>query len=298
MRRGTRVSEMGPAPVTRPLVRWHGGKYRMAPWIIKFMPKHRFYLEPYGGGASVLLRKPRSYAEVYNDLDETIVSLFRVLRDREQASRLVELIGLTPFARSEFDLAYDPTDDPVESARRTLVRSFMGFGSDGTAGIYRTGFRCNVSRTGTTPATDWAGYKHALPVIIDRLQGVTIEQRPALELIDRFDNPEAVIYLDPPYLPETRSAGNRRRGQGFHVYTHEMEEEDHVELIDRCLSSKSMILISGYPSKLYDASLKGFLRKTRKAYADGGKPRTECLWINPNAARALEHGPLFGGWKA
>jgi DNA adenine methylase len=92
----------------RPVLRAHGGKWRIAPWILGHLPAHRIYVEPYGGGASVLLRKERSYAEIYNDLDGEIVNFFRVLRDPEQAGRLLELLELTPFAREEFELSYQP----------------------------------------------------------------------------------------------------------------------------------------------------------------------------------------------
>ncbi|PLU73445.1 DNA methyltransferase, partial [Sinorhizobium medicae] len=109
-----------------------------------------------------LIRKQRAYAEVYNDLDDEVVDLFRVLRDRAQACRLHELLQLTPFARSEFKAAYEPTDDVIERCRRLVIRSFMGFGSNAHAsaakGHRSTGFRATSNRSGTTPATDWANY--------------------------------------------------------------------------------------------------------------------------------------------
>src|SRR5690606_6837914 len=96
----------------RPIIRYHGGKWRIAPWIISHFPEHRVYVEPFGGGGSVLLRKPRSYAEVYNDLDGEIVNLFRVARDC--GDELIRSVELTPFARDEFMLAYEETEDPIE----------------------------------------------------------------------------------------------------------------------------------------------------------------------------------------
>jgi DNA adenine methylase len=119
------------------------------------LPPHRTYVEPFGGGASILLRKPRSYSEVYNDLDGEIVNVFRVLRDPAQAKDLANMLRLTPFAREEFNGAYVTTDDSLEQARRTIIRSFMGFGSASANRNHRTGFRANSSRSGTTPAHDW-----------------------------------------------------------------------------------------------------------------------------------------------
>lgn len=135
---------------TRPIVRWHGGKWLLAPWIITNMSAHRVYVEPFGGGASVLLRKPRAHSEVYNDLDGEIVNLFRVARDH--GGDLVYRLGLTPFAREEFEASYERSNDPVEQARRTVVRSFMGFGSN--AHNRATGFRAKSRRSGTSPSRD------------------------------------------------------------------------------------------------------------------------------------------------
>ncbi len=283
--------------MTRPLLRWHGGKWVLAPWIIASFPEHSCYVEPYGGAASVLLRKPRSYSEVYNDLDEILINLFRVLRDGHTAARLIDQLKLTPFARDEFNGAYAPDNDPVEVARRTIVRSFMGFGSDSTSGHYRTGFRSNATRMGTTPARDWVNYPDALAAIVDRLAGVTIENRPAIEVMLRYDTPSTLHYVDPPYMPETRSAGNRRRcgpgSEAWHVYAHELSTDDHGELLATLCSLKGMVALSGYASPLYDDALDGWQRMTRATYADGASPRTEVLWLNRALVAALGHGPLF-----
>lgn len=163
----------------RPILRWHGGKWILANWIIQHLPKHRVYVEPFGGAGSVLLRKPRSYAEVYNDLDGEVVNLFRVARER--GDELRRALELTPFARDEFALSYEPTEDPVEQARRTVARSFMGFGSNSHSKA--TGFRANSNRSGTTPAHDWRNYPEAFVAVIERLRGVCIENRDAVEVM-------------------------------------------------------------------------------------------------------------------
>lgn len=284
----------------RPLLRWHGGKWLLAPWIISHFPPHRCYVEPFGGAASVLLRKAPAYAEVYNDLDDNLVNLFRLLRDPTSAAELVRRLELTPFAREEFNRAYNeaPADDPIESARRLIARSFMGFGSDSTSGHYRTGFRCNTTRMGTTPARDWMSYPDALRVLIERLQGVVIEQKPALEILDRFDGEDTIYYVDPPYLSETRSQGNRRRcGPGrasWHVYQHELEDKDHLELLEKLRTVRGMVVLSGYPSPLYAELLPDWHGVSKAAYAGanlatGKAKRTEMLWLNPAVAERLGH---------
>lgn len=254
----------------------------LAPWIIGHFPEHRVYVEPFGGAASVLLRKPRSYAEVYNDLDDHVVGLFRVLQDALQAARLIELLRLTPFARAEFELAYQPSDDPVEAARRLIIRSFMGFGSNGT---HRpTGFRVNSNRSGTTPAHDWSNYPDSLLAVVERFKalsaeshGVTIEHKDAVEVMRQHDGPDTLHFVDPPYLLGTR-------GDCQADYAHELSDDDHRALLDALRGLRGMVVLCGYPSAMYDDALADWERVEREALADGARPRTEVLWINPAAA--------------
>ena len=259
--------------VTRPVLRYHGGKWRLAPWIIGHFPSHRIYTEAYGGGASVLLRKPRSYAEVYNDLDGEIVSLFRVLRNPAQARELVRLVRLTPYAREEHGLSYLLDGDPIEQARHTLVRSFMGFGSDGIK--RQTGFRGNVTRTGTTPALDWSRMPPVLEQVIERLQGVVIEHMPALDLLAKYDHPQALHYVDPPYPHSTRGDDNR--------YRHEMTDADHRVLGRLLHDLDGMVIVSGYACGLYEDMFEDWQRVERATHADGARDRTEILWLKPGS---------------
>lgn len=274
--------------VTRPVLRYLGGKFRLAPWIIGFFPSHRVYVEPYGGAGSVLLRKPRSMGECYNDLDGEVVNLFRVLRDRVASSELQEQLRLTPFSREEFDGAYIATDDPVERARRLVVRSYMGHGSSSAVSHKNTGFPASlVNRGGTLPAGEWPGLPPALALVTERLDGVLIENRPALQIIDRYDDADALIYLDPPYVSETRS-GKKRGGKPSHAYKYEMTDDDHVELLTRVNDCKAAVVLSGYPHASYDSLLKGWSRHEIAAHADGALERTEVVWLNPACVARLD----------
>jgi DNA adenine methylase len=267
------------AQPTRPVIRWHGGKWLLAPWIIAHFPVHRTYVEPFGGGGSVLMRKPRCYAEVWNDLDQAAVNLFRVLRS-DQAQELIRRIRLTPFAREEFDATSRPLPaDPVEMARALVVRAFMGFGSN--AHGRSTGFRANSNRSGTTPAHDWANYPDALAQIVERLTGVTIESRDAKKVMAQHDSSETLHYVDPPYVWSTR-------GDESPDYAHEMTDGQHVALLAFLKTLSGFVVLSGYPHPTYDEQLGDWLRVEREALADGARPRTEVLWINPKCAAALD----------
>lgn len=269
---------------TRPVLRWHGGKWRLAPWIIAHFPSHRCYVEPYGGAASVLLRKPRAYAEVYNDLDCTVVGLFRMLRS-DRAGDLIEAIRLTPFARDEFAQAHGEAADEFEAARRLIVRSFMGFGSNGHNRA--TGFRSNSNRSGTTPAHDWGHYPDALAAIVARLQGVVIENKDAKAVMAQHDAPTTLHYVDPPYVFETRADLGKD-------YAHELTDDDHAELLTFLRGLRGMVVLSGYPHDLYEEVLSDWRRVERKALADGARERTEVLWMNQSAVNSAGNGPLFG----
>lgn len=258
----------------RPILRYHGGKWKLAPWIIANLPNHRVYVEPYGGAASVLLCKPRSYAEIYNDLDGEIVNLFRVAREAGTALR--RLVQLTPYARAEFELSHRVADDRLEQARRTLVRSFMGFGSN--AHHQCTGFRANSTRPTSIPAHDWMRFPDALDGIIARLQGVVIEQRHAFEVMQAHDGPHTVHYVDPPYVSGARDGGSD--------YRHEMSDSDHRDLARVLCTLQGMVVLSGYASALYDELYAGWRCLARRAYADGARQRTERLWLSPACPRA------------
>ena len=270
--------------IKRPILRYHGGKFMLAKWIISHFPPHRIYTEAFGGAASVLMQKPRSYAEVYNDKWDTVVNVFRILRDPVQAKRLEELLRLTPFARTEFlksgEIEILAAADPLEKARLTILRSFASFGSPGTNAKHATGFRANAHRNGTTPAGDWANYSGHIKYFTERLTGVIIENRDYADIISQHDSPDTLHYLDPPYPQSTR---NMQRGNAS--YAHEIDDTIHRAISEQLKGIKGMAIVSGYRCDLYDELFGSWHRSEKKAFADGAAPRIECLWINDNAMR-------------
>jgi DNA adenine methylase len=271
--------------VSRPIVRYHGGKWKLAPWIIEHLPPHKTYVEPFGGGGSVLLRKPRSFAEIYNDLDGEIVNVFRVVRDR--GPELLRALELTAFSRVEFLASYEASDDPLEAARRTILRSFQGFGSAAVCGEV-SGFRATSSRSGATPAHDWRNYPAKLGETIDRLRGVVIEQRDAVDVMHHHDAPTTVHYVDPPYVHSTRST-KVRHTDTRKSYKFELNDQEHEALAARLGALRGMVVLSGYPSPLYDRLYGEWHRIDRVAHADGARPRIESLWLNDAARAGLAH---------
>jgi DNA adenine methylase len=280
----------------RPVLRYHGGKWMIGPWVISHFPSHRVYVEPYGGAASVLMQKPRSFAEVYNDLDDEVVNLFRVLRDPASAERLTELLRLTPWARTEFFAAYEPTEDPIEKARRIVVRSCMAFGTTGRR-KNQTGFRGRPEIDNNTGAADFVNYPAAIGAVTERLRGVIIENKHALKIIRQQDGPETLLYVDPPY-PERSRTSIRWPSRNDRCYAHEMTDDEHRVLAEVLHSVKGMVVLSGYRSDLYDQDLYADWASFQKdTFADGGKKRVEVVWLNAAAVQRLQEdqnqGALF-----
>lgn len=268
----------------RPALRYHGAKYRLAPWIMSFFPAHGCYVEAFGGAAGVLLQKERGYAEVYNDLDGAVVNFFEVLRDAESRARLIESVVLTPYARAEFELAWMATDDPIEQARRLCIRAQMGFGSAGaTKGA--TGFRIDTKREYGTAQHLWAQYPAALAAAGERFSGVLIENRPAIEVMRQHDIVDTLHFVDPPYVHSTRTH------KGSKGYRHEMTDEDHLALIEAIKDLQGYVVLSGYASELYMENLADWAchsTTARISACRGTTLRTEVVWINPACAAALE----------
>ena len=279
--------------IQRPALRYHGGKFRLAPWILRFMPPHLCYVEPFGGAAGVLIQKPRSYAEVYNDLDGDIVNFFRVLRDPATREQLRQACELTPYARAEFGLAWEPTGDAVARARRTAIRAAMRFGSAGaTKGS--TGFRTDTRRQYGTAQDNWRDYPPVISDVGRRFERVLIENRPAVDVMLQHDSPTTLHFVDPPYMHETRVT----RAKGG--YRHEMSDDEHEDLLAVLNGLQGMVMLCGYDSPLYADQLRTWCVETTDALASGGRGtivKRESLWMN-RACRNAQLGIRGGLFEA
>lgn len=250
------------------LLNYPGAKWGMAKEIVSIMPPHRSYLELFFGSGAVLFNKPKSAIETVNDIDGDIVNFFKVLRERPDD--LAEAIRLTPYARDVFDDAHENrgTDD-FDRAYRFAIRSKMGHGFKT---YQKTGWKMDVAgREGAYAVSNWNRMPKDLLAAAQRMKGVQIENRPALDLIRRFNHDNVLIYADPPYLLNTR---------GGKQYRHEMTEQDHLELIDALKQHKGLVILSGYPSEMYDRELLGWSVIHRKSYNQNADQRTEVLWCN------------------
>lgn len=269
----------------RPALRYYGGKWKLAPWIISHFPPHLNYVEPCGGAASVLLQKPRSPLETYNDLDGNVVNFFRVLRDRPD--ELIRKIRLTLWARAEYELSLEPCEDEVEMARRTCVYFWMSIA--GTNSGWRSCTTADPANSGRKACDrDLQGID--LDKIAQRFIGVQIEHLDALEVIRRYSVERTLTYFDPPYVTETRSHHKQ--------YKHETIDDFHVQAADLLHHAGGYVVVSGYAcplySELYEAH--GWERRDKEAQTNSGGSRIESIWLSPRTSQALQAGaglPLF-----
>ncbi len=260
----------------RRVLKYPGSKWNVARKLVSMIPPHHSYVEPFFGSGAVLFNKLPSDIETINDLDDDVVNLFRCIRD--DAECLAMLAMATPYSRAEYEASFmgvpltgiQPGDDRYKKACRFLVQCWQGHGFR-TNG-YKVGWKHDViGRERSYTLRDWCRLPEWIIEVAERLKMVQIEQRPALEVMGRFDYEDVFMYLDPPYLLNTRSGEQ---------YKNEMTDADHEEMLLKAMGSRAKIMISGYASDMYDDYLKGWHRVELKSCAEGGKPRTEVVWMN------------------
>jgi DNA adenine methylase len=258
---------------------WPGSKARLMPKILPLLPPHHHYISVFGGTGADLLRKPRSRVETFNDLDRDVVALFRVLADSRSRRALLRRIEATAYSRREFKSAFitlrGDEEDPVTRAWAFLVAANQK--QVGTAPVSPKASKSGWGyvRRGTSPAALWPRMPARLEAVAARFKGVQIENRPWEDILRRYDAPDALFFLDPPYLPSTRKC---------EVYRHEMSEADHSRLLDAVLRLSGRAVITGYASTLYAEALKDWkaVPVDQKCLISRGvsKPvRNEVIWV-------------------
>lgn len=273
---------------------WYGGKFSHLEWLLPLLPQCHHYCEPFAGSAAVLLNRPPSPIETYNDLDGEVVNFFRVLREKGES--LTKAIGLTPFSREEFAIAckLDPAADDVERARRFYVRARqVRTGLAQTATVGRWANCKNTSRAGMSGVVSrWLGGVTMLPEIAERLLRVQIENRPAVDVIKLYDSKDTLFYCDPPYVHSTRGDSK--------AYKHEMTDDQHSELAAVLNKTKGRVAFSNYDCDLLDELYPAPKWQKHKSppktnHSTKGK-RVEVLWTNydpTDASCQASPGRLF-----
>lgn len=251
------------------IIKYPGSKWGTAEWIVSHFPEHHSYLEPFFGSGGVFFNKPRSDIETINDIDGDVVNLFRWIKDDPE--RLAKEIYFTPYSREVYEEAYrKEPESSIEKAVLFYIRLNMGHGFRTTG--EKVGWKVDIQgREKAYAAADWCRIPEKIMEAAERLRGVQIENRPAVEVIRRYNFENVLIYCDPPYVLSTRC-----RKQ----YKHEMSDEDHEELLEALLQHKGPVVISGYSCPLYEEKLGEWFREERMNYAQNAKRRREIIWYN------------------
>lgn len=251
------------------IMKYPGSKWGSAQWIIEHFPEHHSYLEPFFGSGGVFFNKPRSNIETINDIDGDVVNLFQWIKDDPE--KLAHEIYYTPYSREVYEMAYKKVPgSSLEKAVLFYIRLNMGHGFRTTG--EKVGWKVDIQgREKAYAAADWCNIPGKIMEAAERLRGVQIENRPAVEVIKRYNFENVLIYCDPPYVLSTRC-----RKQ----YNHEMSDADHEELLDALLIHKGPVVLSGYPSNIYELKLGGWFREERTNYAQNATARKEIIWCN------------------
>lgn len=264
----------------RNVLKYPGSKWNIARQIVSLIPEHHSYVEPYFGSGAVLFNKPVSAIETINDLDSDVINLFRCIR--KDSERLARLIMTTPFSRQEYDSQFEESERALyisdfERAAGFLIRCWQGHGYR-TNG-YKVGWKNDVQgREKMYALWNWYRLPEWIIDIAERLRKVQIENRPALEVIKRFNCETVFMYIDPPYLLGTRTGKQ---------YMHEMTDTDHEELLKEILQNRAKIMVFGYESDMYNDYLKEWNKVYFNSCAEQGRPRQEVVWINYEIGQQL-----------
>lgn len=258
----------------RNVLRYPGSKWRIADKLVELIPPHHTYLEPFFGSGAVFFRKSPSDIETINDLDSDVVNLFQCIQQDSEC--LARLVMTTPFSREIYDGQFEDNNNlpscipDMQRAAGFLFKCWQGHGFR-TNG-YKVGWKNDVQgRERMYALWNWYRLPEWIVDVSERLRTVQIECRTAPEVIKRFDYENVFMYIDPPYLLETRTGKQ---------YKHEMDDTDHELLLHTLRCSKAKIMISGYSSDMYDEMLSDWKRIEFTSHAEQGRKRTEVIWMN------------------
>lgn len=265
------------------VIKYPGSKWNIAPRLVELIPEHHSYVEPFFGSGAVLFNKPVSDIETVNDLDSDVVNLFRCIQ--KDSERLARLVMTTPFSREEYERQFEGCTSTLYASNFQRAAGFLikcwqghGFRTNG----YKVGWKNDVvGREKAYALWNWYRLPDWIIDITERLRKVQIENRPALEVIERFNYSQVFMYLDPPYMLGTRSGKQ---------YMHEMTDEEHEELLHMILQSRAKIMISGYETDMYNDYLSGWEKRQFSSCAEHGKPRIETVWMNYKADLQMNFG--------
>ncbi len=287
---------VGQSPSAGPAFPWLGGKGWLAQKIADRLPRKSCYVEPFAGAAAMLLALPPSPVEVLNDRNRDLIGFYRVMQDNRLRTDLLDRLQWTPYARDEYaralDLLNSSEDDPITRAWAFFLVSNASFSGGGQSGLTEKRFATSTQRS---QGRRMNYHIEGLPALAQRLKNVVIENRDAINLLDQYDSPDTLFFLDPPYYPDTRNI-HHERSRGTYAGG-EMDAVQHLELLAMCRQLKGFVALCGYAHDDYDDALLSAGWETlsfhRKALSSlhrdtDQSQREERVWINHKLAGHLD----------
>ncbi|WP_264453497.1 DNA adenine methylase [Paenibacillus polymyxa] len=222
--------------VRSPLI-WFGGKSKYADHIISKFPKHRKYVEPFGGAAHVISQKLRITHEVYNDIDGLLVNFIMInITDPERMQHACEAL---PYSRQLYEQwkSESMPDDPFERAVRFFYLNRSAIGRGNAEEVSQTGWRHSTS-SGQNPANGYISACKLISAFAERMRGVMIEHMDFRTVIQKYDDEKTLFYVDPPYVGREK------------YYAGNFTEQDHRDLSNLLHNVKGKVVLSYYDDPL------------------------------------------------
>lgn len=258
-------------------IRYYGSKGGFYNKIIEHFPTTPYdtYVEPFAGTFIVGLKKPIAKVEVYNDLESNVYSLYKVISDKELFVQFKEKCDLALYCE---ELRKECKENLKDENLSIVDRAFNFFYVNRTSHNGIGGFSMNthVRRGMSKAVSDFLSSIDRLPELHDRLSKVIITNTDGVKLINKYNNPNTLIYCDPPYEQSTRTEAR---------YTVDMNRDEHINFLESVIKNKSKILISGYDCELYNVLTEnGFTKHNFEVKTMDGnfnkKTKVETLWKN------------------
>jgi DNA adenine methylase len=254
----------------RSIIKYYGGKHYIAKYLLEIIPKHNLYIEPFFGGGNMFFSKPPSKMEIINDLSDNIFSLYKVIADENKYKQLQHRLELTPYHAKFRDDYKQKLNEKLTIEDRAFYYLYVNRTSFNGVG----GFSCTklVRNNMIRSVSDYLSLIPHLEEIHNRLRNAVVENKDALELIQKYDDNDVFFYLDPPYIQSTRRSNQK--------YMIEMSDEDHERMINLILKSKAKIMLSGYDNEIYNNLVENGWNRLELESPNSCSDATEYVWIN------------------
>lgn len=282
------------------VISWFGSKSKFVNRIVEKFPQHDTFVDVFGGSGVVLLNKPQSKIEVYNDIDSRLVNLFKILQNTDSRKEFVDRISYVPYSRQFYmECRAKLMEQADELDEMELAVCFFVLSRQSFAGLADYSSSWSYSKTAASASTNkFQRGIRSIEAFAHRFKYVQIENLGFEDILIRYDNEQTLFYLDPPYIISSRNRACKR-------YQHEMSDEDHTRMVEMLLHLTGKAIVSGYDNEIYlkleqsGWQKESFIIRTNASKSKNKNNldtniRQECLWVSPNAVTSNKSKLISG----